>query len=259
MQETWTGLIDAHCHLCDDRILPALDLEVEEAIEAGSTGFVSSALTREEFEWVELTRFHKYHNYFLWSAGIHPNYEKSSDKDLDRLIKLCDQKSIAAIGEIGLDGRNYNDEWQLDILLKQLDIARNYDLPVIFHVVYKFYDLYKILDRNFPRIRGYLHGFNNSLDVAEQFSKFDLGFSLGCRPPKPQVIKFLVKHGYILFETDAPFQKAKNDKESINHLKNLQTVAQNISNISGISENKLIEMQKRSFHRIFPRNKNGNK
>lgn len=252
MQAAWSGLIDAHCHLCDDKILPNLDNEVADAIAAGTTGFISSALTRDEFDWVELTRLHTYHDFFRWSAGIHPNYEKSSEQDLDKLIALCKQKKIAALGEIGLDGRTYNDKWQKQILLKQLDLARYYELPVIFHVVYKFYDLYKILDKNFPRIKGYLHGFNNSLEVAEHFSKFDLGFSLGCRPPKPNVIKFLVKHGYILFETDAPYQKAKGDKDKINHLKNLQNVVSNISEISGVSQEDLIQIQKRSLHRIFP-------
>jgi TatD DNase family protein len=252
MQEAWSGLVDAHCHLCDVKILPVLDKEVADAIAAGTTGFISSALTREEFEWVELTRFHTYHKYFRWSAGIHPNYRNSSEQDLDNLISLCKQKKIVALGEIGLDGRYYNDAWQKEILLKQLDIARYYELPVIFHIVHKFYDLYKILDKNFPRIKGYVHSFNNSLEVAEHFSSFDLGFSLGGRPPKPNVIKFLVKHGYILFETDAPYQKAKGDKAEINHLKNLQNVVKNISDISGVSLDKLIQMQKRSLNRIFP-------
>lgn len=252
MQKAWSGLIDAHCHLCDKDILSVLDSEVADAISAGTTGFISTALTREEYDWIELSKFHTFHEYFRWSAGIHPYYNYSSEQNLENLVHLCEKKKIIALGEIGLDGRFYNEAWQKEILLKQLDLARFYELPVIFHAVHKFYDLYKILDKNFPRVKGYIHSFNNSLDVAERFANFDLGFSLSLHPPKPDVIKFLIKHGYILFETDAPHQKARGDKSEINHLKNLQKVVNKISEVSGTSVEKLIQMQKRSLNRIFP-------
>ncbi|MFC1888065.1 TatD family hydrolase [Candidatus Cloacimonadota bacterium] len=252
MNEVWSGLIDAHCHLCDERILPHLDKEVTDAIEAGTTGFLSSALSEEEFEWINLTRFHTFHEYFRWSAGVHPYYEKSSEKDLDRLVHFCEKKNIIAIGEIGLDGRKYNEDWQKEILLKQLEIARNYSLPVIFHCVHKFYDLYKLIERNFPTVRGYLHGFNNSLEVAQHFSRFDMAFSLGCKPPLKNVIDFIVKRGFVLFETDAPYQKAKSDTSEINHLNNLAGVLKYIADTSGESEEELFKMQKKSFHRLFP-------
>jgi TatD DNase family protein len=252
MNEAWSGLIDAHCHLCDERILPILDNEVSDAISAGITGFVSSALSADEYGWIELSELHTFNKYFRWSAGIHPYYEKSSEKDLDKLIQLCDRKSIIAIGEIGLDGRDYHEEWQKDILIKQLDIARAYDLPVIFHVVYKYYDLYKIIEKNFPRIRGYLHSFRDSLEMAEHFSQFDLAFSIGGRPPKQKVIEYLLKRGFILFETDSPYQKFKADDSKINHLKNLDDVVNNIADSSNLSKEELIIMQKKSFHRLFP-------
>jgi TatD DNase family protein len=256
MLEPWSGLIDAHCHICDEDLLPQLDNEVAEALQIGNTGFISSALSKEEFEWIELTRLHTYHKYFRWSAGIHPYYDKSSENDFSALVKLSERKKIIALGEIGLDGRKYNTEWQKEILLKQLDLASSFDLPVIFHVVYNFYDLYKLLENNFPKVRGFLHGFNNSLDVAEHFSQFDLAFSLGCKPPKPEVVKFIIKHGFFLFETDAPYQKPKSEPSQINHLKNLDFVVEEISRISALSREKLIQMQKASFDKIFSISRN---
>jgi len=251
MIESWSGLIDAHCHICDEQIRTNLEQEMSDAFEIGATGFISSALSKDEFEWINVSGSHINHQYIRWSAGIHPYYEKSSDKDFDSLVNLCDRNQIIAVGEIGLDGRNHDHSKQKEILLKQLDLAANYNLPVIFHVVHKYYDLLKIIKANFPQIRGYLHGFNNSLEVARQFSGFDLAFSLGCRPPKSQVINFIVKRGFFLFETDAPYQRPKEEKSQLNHLVNLDKVVESTSKNTSISKDELILKQHLSFGQIF--------
>lgn len=241
------GFIDAHCHLADSRIADSLEKEIFEAKEAGISGFISSALCKEEFEWHQNQNISQ----MKWTAGIHPYYEKSSDDDFDALIKLCDEKKIVAIGEIGLDGRNDDQKCQKQILLKQLDLTQNYDLPVVFHVVRKYYELYKLLKKNFPKIRGYLHGFNASMEIAELLSKFDLAFSLGCKPPKEDCINYIIKRGFFLFETDAPYQKPVDDKNDFNHLKNLLWAVDKVSQVSGLEIDVLQRMQSKAFESIF--------
>ncbi|MCF7793094.1 MAG: TatD family hydrolase [Candidatus Cloacimonetes bacterium] len=239
--------LDAHCHLADERMASNLQNELDEAKKAGVTRFISSALCREEFTWHQQNQFPG----MYWSAGIHPFYEKSDEKDFEFLIKFCDEKQIAAIGEIGLDGRNKNSEWQKQILLQQLDLAANYDLPVVFHVVHKYYDLYKIIKNNFPKIHGYLHAFNSSLDVAENFSKFDLAFSIGCKPPKKEVLQYIFNRSLILCETDAPYQKPHDSKEDFNHLKNLGLVVENIKKTCNCSFNNIFSVQNKTINMIF--------
>jgi TatD DNase family protein len=241
------GFIDVHCHLADSRIAANLEQELSEAREAGISRFISSALCKEEFEWHQNQNISQ----MKWCAGIHPYYEKSSENDFDALIKFCDENKIVAIGEIGLDGRNDNQKWQEQILLKQLDLAQNYGLPVVFHVVRKYYELYKILKTNFPKIRGHLHSFNASREIAEQFSKFDLAFSLGCRPPKKEVLKLIIDRGFFLFETDAPYQKPIDDKNDFNHLKNLMWAVDKVSQITELDKQELEAIQSKSFEQIF--------
>jgi len=241
------GFIDAHCHLADERIATNLEQELSEAKEAGISCFISSALCQEEFEWHQNQNIPQ----MKWSAGIHPYYEKSSEDDFDELIKLCDAKEIIAIGEIGLDGRNDDQKWQEQILLEQLDLAQNYGLPVVFHVVQKYYELYKLLKNNFPKIRGYLHGFNASMEIAELFSKFDLAFSMGCKPPKNEILELIIDRGFFLFETDAPYQKPLDDKNDFNHLKNLMWVVDEVSQITELYKQELEEIQSKSFEQIF--------
>ncbi len=241
------GFIDAHCHLADSRIAANLEQELSEAKEAGISCFISSALCKEEFEWHQNQNISQ----MKWCAGIHPYYKKSSEDDFDTLIRLCDDKQIIAIGEIGLDGRNDDQKWQKQILLKQLDIAQNYDLPVVFHTVRKYYELYKLLKSNFPKIRGYLHGFNASIEIAELLSKFDLAFSLGCKPPKKDALEFIIDRGFFLFETDAPYQKPIDDKNDFNHLKNLMWIVNEIARVTELDKQKLEAIQSKSFKQIF--------
>lgn len=241
------GFIDAHCHLADSRIAANLEQELSEAKKAGISCSISSALCQEEFEWHQNQNISQ----MKWCAGIHPYYKKSSEDDFDELIKLCDEKKIVAIGEIGLDVRNDNYNWQEQILLKQLNLAQNYNLPVVFHTVRKYYELYKLLKTNFPKIRGYLHSFNASREIAEQFSKFDLAFSLGCQPPKKEVLKFIIDRGLFLFETDAPYQKPVDDKNDFNHLKNLMWIVNEIARVTELDKHELEAIQSKSFEQIF--------
>jgi len=239
------GWIDAHCHLSDKRL--NIKKEIADANESGITGFISTALCQEEYNW------HSLHNItqMKWCAGIHPYYEKSSEKDFDSLIKLCDDNKIVAIGEIGLDKRKDNFEWQKKILLKQLDLAHNYNLPVIFHIVKQYYELYKILKDNFNSINGFLHSFNSSGDVAELFFQLGLGFSLSANFPKIDVINKIIKYGFYFFETDAPYQKFYNSKEEYNHLKNLIRTVDSISMKTKINKKILMKRQYNNLKNLF--------
>lgn len=242
-----TSFLDAHCHLADNRIASNLAAEFAEAKEAGVRRFISSALCQEEFQWHLENQLPG----LFWCAGIHPCYEKSDENDFESLIKFCDEKQIVAIGEIGLDGRNDDLDRQKKILLQQLDLAKNYDLPVVFHVVHKYYDLFKILKNDFPGIRGYLHAFNSSPEVSEIFSEFDLAFSLGCRPPKKEVIQSIFKRGLILFETDAPYQKPADLNDELNHLKNLAWIVNETKKICRCENEALLQVQDRTLNMIF--------
>lgn len=241
------GFVDAHCHLADERIADNLQQEIDDAHLAGVSHHISTALSRDEFDWHMKNQTEK----ISWCAGIHPNYEKSDAKDFDLLIRFCDENLLIGIGEIGLDGRNENFEWQKKILLQQLELATSYELPVIFHVVHKYYDLYKILKNNFPKIRGFLHAFNSSQEVAENFAKFNLAFSIGCNPPPKDVLRFIFNRGLLLLETDAPFQKAKDSTEEYNHLKNLGIAAENIQKTCNCSKKQLQVVQNKTLDMLF--------
>ena len=245
------GWIDIHCHLGEERIFNNLEKEISDAREVGVSGFISNALCKEEFKLIDSDELREFKDSILWTAGIHPYYYQSSADDFEQLITLCDEKQIIAIGEIGLDNRKNNFDWQKKILLMQLDMAKSYELPVVFHCVKQYYELDKILKDNFPKVRGFLHAFNASQEIFEAFTKYDLGFSLGAKPPKDEVIQTIIKRGFYFFETDAPYMRPRELNEDFNHLKNLVWNAEQISKKAEASLEVLKEKQFRNFGEMF--------
>ncbi len=208
-------MTDIHCHLFDLYKKNILFEQITEANNAGILNHFSVALTEIEIKW-HLKNSH-YYEYFY--AGIHPNF--INEINIETIIQLCEQNKIIAIGEIGFDKRTPNIKKQEKILLQQLEIAQEFELPVIFHNVKMYYELAKLLSKNFPKIKGILHGFNSSEEVFEVFKKKEFAFSINTRFNNVNLLKKILKWGLLFLETDAPFQKPIYDKKSFNSLENL--------------------------------------
>jgi Tat protein secretion system quality control protein TatD with DNase activity len=117
-------LIDAHCHLANLNDLMPLGPILAEAADHGVQAWLSSALRRSEVSF-----YQKLGNPRIgFSAGIHPNFDEC-DLELEDIVKLCENKDIWAVGEIGLDRNGPDIAKQVDIFRAQLDIALQYKLP----------------------------------------------------------------------------------------------------------------------------------
>jgi len=236
--------IDAHCHLADSRL--DWRKELEEAAAENVQKVISCALSPAEILW------HQSHldPAIAWVAGMHPFYPAGKEITLDAIATLCQKGDICGIGEIGLDGRNGDMETQIKLLLPQLDLARMYGLPVVFHVVRWHYELIRLLKRNFPGVHGIVHGFDSSPEAAEAYSRFNLGFSLGCKSPSAKAVAFITARGLFCVETDTPFQKATDNMKPLNHLNQLPIAIAGITTRSGLSQQAILHRQKATLHSL---------
>ena len=117
---------------------------------------------------------------------------------------------FVAIGEIGLDHfvAGHDRERQQRFYTSQLEMARDFDLPVLLHVRKAQDSILKQLRRYRPS-GGIGHAFNGSEQQAGQF--LDLGFALGfggamtyTRARQIRRLAAGLPAGAIVLETDAP-------------------------------------------------------
>lgn len=116
------------------------------------------------------------------SIGIHPWHidKKTVDEQMALIEKATHHKSVAAIGEIGLDRlTSASFDLQKEIFGKQLKIAARVDKPVIIHCVKAHSDIISMVNKAGFQGKVIFHGFNQNRQIAEQLLKNDFYLSFG--------------------------------------------------------------------------------
>lgn len=199
-------LIDSHCHLVNEGY--NIDDIINRANNAGVKYLIVSGSERNDNK-LNLELIGKYSNIYV-SAGFHPSMANSiTEQDYIDLEKYIQYERVVAIGEIGLDyyyGKD-DSEAQKELFVRQLDLAKKYDLPVVIHTRDAFLDTYNILKKY--NLSGVIHCFSGSLEVAKQY--IDLGYYLGIGGVvtfKNNKLKDVIKEiglDRVIFETDSPY------------------------------------------------------
>lgn len=148
------------------------------------------------------------------SAGIHPwwtlDYSASEiDQFKQQILTLCQNKSLFAIGETGLD-RVYKDtfEQQKELFDWHIDLSEREELPLIIHSVRSGADILEILKNKRPTSPWVFHDFRGNLELINAILKLHSNcyFSFGISIDNSQNIRELIreiKPETILLETDA--------------------------------------------------------
>ena len=132
----------------------------------------------------------------------------------EQLAAWAAQEKVVAIGEIGLDYYWEKDEekraLQRAIFVRQLDLARQLKLPVCIHDREAHGDMMKILKAEGRGLRGVLHCYSGSWEMAAELLKGDWYFGIdGPLTYKnaaklPEIVQRLPAER-ILVETDSPY------------------------------------------------------
>jgi TatD DNase family protein len=131
-------LIDAHIHLSDAEYAKCADELVEEAKSSNVAALVSNSMDLETS--IGSLKLAEKHPGMVYAAlGIHPwNVNVLKENELEETLQLISEqhqkKTIAAIGEIGLDYK-YETIWEKQLMVfdKMLRLAEKLDLPAIIH------------------------------------------------------------------------------------------------------------------------------
>ena len=117
---------------------------------------------------------------FIYAAvGVHPSdVTELNEKNFKAIEQAAEHKKAVAVGEIGLDyywEENPPRALQQEVLRRQLALAEELKLPVIFHDREAHGDSLAIV-REFPAVRGVFHCFSGSVEMAEELLKLCLLF-----------------------------------------------------------------------------------
>jgi TatD DNase family protein len=143
-----------------------------------------------------------------YSTGIHPwhiDFDKV-DEHLAIIEERLQRHNCLALGECGLDKRIETPlNIQTDVFEKQLLLAKQYQKPVILHLVAAFQELIEIKNKIQPDVPMVIHGFSKNAQVAKQL--LDNGFYLSfgkylLRNPELSDVLANVPHDRFLLETD---------------------------------------------------------
>ncbi len=205
--------VDSHCHLNDEKFAADLDDVIARAVDAGVTRIINFGSTLDDSaRVVEMTA--QYEACYA-GVGVHPEevFDMTS-ADLDRLAAMTKSPKVVAIGEIGLDYYWEKDadrrRLQQKIFIEQLDLARQLNLPVCIHEREAHGDAMNILRREGRGLRGVMHCYSGSLEMARELWK--LGWLIGVDGPLtfknaaklPEIVR-AAPSDMILIETDAPY------------------------------------------------------
>lgn len=177
---------------------------------------------------------------FVYGAcGIHPSYSEKYYKTgyIDQLYEYHKNNKVLAVGEIGLDYfyKNLDINVQRDVFYEQLVFAENIGKPVVIHCREAHQDTIDIV-KKFNNIRGIVHCFSGSYEVAKQW--IDLGFYLGIGgvltfKNAKNIIEVVKKIplNCILTETDCPYLSPEPFRGKRNESINMEYVIRKISEI----------------------------
>ena len=262
-------LIDTHCHLDAAEFDADRQALIQRAADAGVHGIVIPAVGRMNFSSVrDLAHAFPGGTYAL---GIHPMYvHAAEERDLDVLRDLVREAlgdpRFVAIGEIGLDffvpgiSQGAERERQERFYAAQLDIAAEFNLPVLLHVRRSQDMLLKYLRRKPGVPGGIAHAFNGSAQQAQAF--VERGFALGLGGAMTyaralQIRRHATDIGleHLVLETDAPdippaWLHAP-DRRNAPH--ELAGIAQVLAELRGMSFEDIAAATSANARRVLPR------
>ncbi len=180
---------------------------------------------------------------FLYAAvGIHPeNCGDFQPGMVDDLWELAKAPKVVAIGEIGLDyywAENPPKDLQQEVLRRQLGLAEELNLPVIIHDRDAHADTLAIV-REFPRVRGVVHCFAGSVEMARELLKmgwmlsFNGAATFKNAKKAPEVIA-VVPLEKLMIETDAPYLTPVPHRGERNDSSYVRFVAEKIAEIKDL-------------------------
>ncbi len=205
-------ITDTHTHLYSDAFDGDRQEAIQKAINNNIKRFFIPAIDSETTQSMyELEKAFP-DNVFLM-MGLHPTHVKENfEEELKHVEGELDERKFYAVGEIGID--LYWDKSTLEIqkqaFKRQIQMAKDRNLPIVIHCRDAFDEIFEVLDEvQDDKLFGIFHCFTGNLEQAKQALSYNMKLGIGgvVTFKNGGVDKFInqVPLEEIVLETDSPY------------------------------------------------------
>lgn len=252
---TW---LDVHTHL--NMLEEGAKEAIKAAKEAGVEAMVTIGTNPDDHP-VVLELAKKNFPLVACTLGVHPHDAKTYSDQVEAQLKEAAQNpEVIGIGEIGLDYYYNHSEksQQLEAFRRQMALAEELKLPVEIHTRDAEEDTKKILADFSGRVKGLLHCFTGTWDLAESALKcgFNISFSGVVTFKNASELRDVVKKvplDRLHIETDAPFLTPVPLRGKKNTPAHIVHTARCVAELKGVSEAELAQQTRLNALKLFTR------
>ncbi len=254
-------IIDTHIHLDDHRYKEDLDEVIQRAIKGGVEKFIIPGADPETLE--KALGIAEYYSEVFFAVGVHP-YDLNKFS-IEKFLQYINHDKCVAVGECGLDyfrldgdknAKEIEKQKQKKVFVKQIELAKKYNKPLIVHIRDASQDAKKILiDTGASQVGGVLHCYNADeelLSLADENFYFGVGGVVTFKNAK-KLLNVLPKIPFekLLIETDGPYLTPTPHRGKRNEPLYCQLVVQKIATILGRTTEEVSTVATKNAHKLF--------
>ncbi len=250
-------IFDSHAHYDSEQFNEDRDVLLRSMPENGVGTIVNVGANWESL--TESVKLAEQHPHVYAAVGLHSDEVGVLDEERFAFLKeQCKKDKVVAVGEIGLD--YYWDTEAHDVqkkwFIRQLELARELNLPVVIHSREAAADTLEIMKEHGRDLRGVIHCFSYSLELAREYIK--MGYHIGVGGvvtfKNGRKLKEIVEEiplEKILLETDCPYLAPVPFRGKRNDSSYLIYVAKEIASLKGISTEEVIAQTEQNARELF--------
>ncbi|MDO5589922.1 MAG: TatD family hydrolase [Lachnospiraceae bacterium] len=250
-------IFDTHAHYDDEQF----DTDREElltSMEENNVGTIVNVSATFD-SCARVTKMALKYPFMYAAVGVHPDEVGAlDDEKFAKMESLLSEEKVVAVGEIGLDyyWDNESHDLQKEWFIRQLDLARKHDLPVLIHSREAAADTMAIMKEHAQGLGGVIHCYSYSKEMAKEYVKMRFYIGIGgvvtfknARKVKETVEDIPLTS--IVLETDCPYLAPEPYRGKRNNSAYIRYVAEEIAKIKGISCEEVIAQTEENARKMY--------
>jgi TatD DNase family protein len=253
--------LDSHAHLDDSDFDPDRAAVIERARAAGLRYILVAGGGTGPDRLDSPLAIAANHDWIYASVGIHPHEARHfTDSHAEKILQFAQDPKMVAVGEIGLD--YYYDhsprDVQKQVLIRQMELARELKLPIIIHCRDAWEDLREIAAAHWKPagLGGILHCFTGSVEDARAFLEwgFLISFAGNLTFKKAENLREVARViplNTLLTETDCPYLSPVPYRGKRNEPAYVRGVTMELARLCNLTEEEIARQVLQNFEKFL--------